>query len=215
VAQLFAPWTNRIPLFAGVAAPAALTAVVAAVWYWASPKYTDAGYAPRQPVAYSHKRHAGDLGLDCRYCHDTVEVAAHAAVPPTKTCMNCHSVVLHDDPALAPVRESFDSDMPIPWVRVHMLPDYATFDHSVHLAAGVGCAECHGRVDQMRVVRQVQPLSMSWCLDCHRDPSPRLRPRDQVTNMAWDRAASAYDPSRDPSRTRPLRPPVHCSGCHR
>lgn len=193
----------------------ALGAVVLAVWYWFSPKFTDAGYSPKQPVAYSHKLHAGDLGLDCRYCHNTVEQAPHAAVPPTATCMNCHRVVLNNSPKLAPVRASFESDMPIAWVRVHMLPDYVYFDHSAHMAAGVGCTECHGRVDQMKVVQQFAPLSMSWCLDCHRNPSPHLRPRDQITNMSWDANATHYDPNADPTRTRRVEPPVHCSGCHR
>lgn len=215
MAQIFPPWTNHIPLIGALAAPAALGAVVFSVWYWFSPKYTDAGYAPIQPVAYSHKQHAGDLGIDCRYCHNTVEVAARAAVPPTQTCMNCHGVVLKDDAKLAPVRESLATDRPIRWVRVHMLPDYVYFDHSAHLNAGVGCKECHGRVDQMRVVQQVEPLSMSWCLDCHRNPTPRLRPRDQVTNMKWDTETAGYDPGADPSRNRKVDPPLHCSGCHR
>lgn len=203
-----------MPLFAGAGVPAVLGAIVFSVWYWASPRFTDAGYAPQQPVAYSHKQHAGDLGLDCRYCHNTVEVGALAAVPPTQTCMNCHAIVLANDPKLAPVRNSFRSDEPIEWVRVHMLPDYVRFDHSAHLSAGVGCKECHGRVDQMRVVRQVEPLSMSWCLECHRNPEPRLRPFDQLTNMAWDRKTSGYDPATDPLRTRRVNPPLHCSGCH-
>lgn len=214
MAQIFPPWTNRIPLFAGAGVPAVLGAVVFSIWYWASPRFTDSGYAPKQPVAYSHKQHAGDFGMDCRYCHNTVETGAMAAVPPTQTCMNCHSIVLEKDPKLAPVRTSFHNDEPIEWVRVHMLPDYVRFDHSAHLSAGVGCKECHGRVDQMRVVRQVEPLSMSWCLECHRNPEPRLRPVDQITNMAWDRKTSSYDPAKDPLRTRKVNPPLHCSGCH-
>lgn len=215
MAQLFPRWINRTPLALAAAAPVAAGAVVFGVWYWFSPKYTDVGYAPEQPVAYSHKLHAGDLGLDCRYCHNTVETGAFAAVPPTQTCMNCHAVVLADSPKLATVRTSYESGDPIPWVRVHMLPDYAYFDHSVHVAAGVGCVSCHGRVDQMEVVYQAEPLSMSWCLDCHRNPTPHLRPRSEVTNMEWDARDEAYDPQDDPHRSRLPAPPVHCSGCHR
>jgi hypothetical protein len=118
--------------------------VILGIWYWWSPLYTDVGYQPFQPVEFSHQIHAGEMGLDCRYCHNTVERAGHAAVPSTSTCMNCHSVVKAESELLEPVRASMREDTPIPWVRVHMLPDYAYFDHSVHVAAGVGCATCHG-----------------------------------------------------------------------
>ena len=212
---IFPRWTNHLPAVVGLAAPLVLVGVVAAVWYWFSPWYTDVGYRPHQPVPYSHALHAGDMGLDCRYCHNTVERAAHAAIPPTETCMNCHSQVKTESERLTLVRESYASGESIPWVRVHQLPDYAYFDHSPHVAAGVGCASCHGRVDQMVVVEMKQPLSMSWCLECHRNPEPHLRPLDQVTNMQWDPQKHDYDPSTDPNRTRPVNPPVHCSGCHR
>lgn len=218
---IFPRWTNNIPIAVGLLAPLAGAGLIFAVWYWFSPEYTDVGYRPTQPVPYSHKLHVGELGIDCRYCHNTVEEAAHAAIPPTATCMNCHQLVkstLQGGPffeRLAPVRESFETGMPIEWVRVHQLPDYAYFAHSPHVAAGVGCAECHGRVDQMVVVEMKEPLSMGWCLDCHRDPASKLRPLDQVTNMAWDREETPYDPSRDPNRTREVNPPLHCSGCHR
>ncbi len=218
MAQIFPKWTNYIPLIGGAVAPLALGTVVAAFWYWGSPWFTDVGYAPTQPIPYSHKLHVGDLGLDCRYCHNTVEHASRAAIPPTATCMNCHANVLKESPRLAPLREAMATDQPVPWIRIHQLPDYAYFDHSVHVAAGVGCATCHGRVDQMAVVSLHAPLSMSWCLDCHRDPVPSLRPPSQVTNMAWDKDTANYDPARDPERKRPvteLHPPLHCSGCHR
>ena len=215
MALIFPRWTNRIPPLIAIGGGLATVAVVGAFWYWGSPKYTDVGYAPLQPVAFSHRLHAGDLGLDCRYCHNTVERGAKAAVPPTETCMNCHRSILKDSPKLKLVRESYEKDVPIPWVRVHMLPDYAYFDHSVHLKAGVGCASCHGRVDRMEVVTQMQPLSMSWCLSCHRDPAPNLRPLDKITDMSWDAASAHYDPHKDPARTYRLRPPIHCSGCHR
>lgn len=215
MAQLFSKETQDRVVLVGKTVPPALVGVVAAVWYWGSPAYTDAGYTPKQPVPFSHKLHAGDLGLDCRYCHSTVEVSNQASVPATETCMNCHKMVKADSPKLELVRKGYADDIPIPWVRVHMLPDYAYFDHSVHLAAGVGCSTCHGRIDRMEVVRQHGPMSMSACLDCHRDPGPRLRPRDEITNMAYDPREAGYDPAQDPSRTRQVSPPTHCSGCHR
>lgn len=215
MAVIFPRWTNRVPLALALGAPFALVAVVAFITYYFSPKYTDVGYAPVQPVPFSHKLHAGDLGMDCVYCHTTVETAAHAAIPPTQTCMNCHANVATDSPRLALVRQAYETGDPIPWVRVHMLPEHAHFDHAVHVAAGVGCTSCHGRIDQMEVVYQAEPLSMSWCLDCHRNPEPHLRPRSEVTNMAWEGQASGYDPAADPHRMRDLNPPQHCSGCHR
>ncbi len=149
---------------------------------WGSPRRaTDVGYAPEQPVPYSHALHAGQLGIDCRYCHNTVETAAHAAVPPTQTCMNCHAAIRKESEKLIPVRASYATGMPIPWVRVHDLPDYVYFNHSAHVRRGVGCVSCHGRVDTMEVVYQAEPLSMGWCLDCHRNPERHLRPVEFVT----------------------------------
>ncbi len=211
----FPRWTNNVPIVIGLVAPLIGAGLIFAVWYWFSPWYTDVGYRPEQPIPYSHKLHAGELGIDCRYCHNTVEKAAHAAIPPTSTCLNCHDLVKTDSPRLALLREADANKMPVPWVRVHQLPDYAYFNHSPHVAAGVGCASCHGRVDQMTVVEMDKPLSMGWCLDCHRDPKPNLRPLDQVTNMAWDASETPYDPDRDANRKRKVNPPTHCSGCHR
>lgn len=213
---LFPPWTNRLPLYLGLALPVVAATVVGGIWYWFSPSYTDVGYEPVQPLPFSHKLHAGELGFDCRYCHSTVERAAHAAVPPTQTCMGCHEkLILPESIKLAPLRIAHASNLPLPWVRVHMLPDYAFFDHSVHVAAGVGCVQCHGRVDQMAVVRQVQPLSMSWCLDCHRQTAGRIGPVDKVTDLGYDPASAGYEAARDRGRRRQVQPPLHCSGCHR
>ena len=214
MAVIFPRWTNYLPLVGAIAGAIGGLAAVGFITYYFSPAYTDAGYAPEQPVAFSHQLHAGELGLDCRYCHNTVEYAARAAIPPTSTCMNCHRVVKADSDKLAKVRDSAASGMPIEWVRVHMLPDYTFFDHSVHVAAGVGCATCHGRIDQMEVVRQHAPLSMGWCLDCHRNPTPNLRPRSEVTNMAWDGGADDHHSASGASGRKPT-PPEHCSGCHR
>ena len=213
MAVIFPPWANRTPLIGAIAVFLGGGFVTFAFAYWASPDYTDVGYAPTQPVPFSHQLHAGELGLDCRYCHNTVEQSSHAAIPPTATCMNCHGMVKADSKKLAPVRESHETGKPLEWVRVHMLPDYAFFDHSVHVAAGVGCATCHGRIDEMEVVTQHAPLSMNWCLDCHRNPSPNLRPKSKVTEMDW--ADLSYDPANDPHRGREPVPPEHCSGCHR
>jgi hypothetical protein len=215
VAVIFRPWTNRLPQIVAIAVPAALGAVVFALWYWGSPKFLEVGYGPKQPVPYSHKLHAGDLGMDCRYCHNTVEQAAHAAVPPTATCMNCHKTVLKDSPRLRPVRSSAETGDPIQWVRVHKLPDFVFFNHSAHVTAGVGCVSCHGRIDQMPVVHVAKPLGMAWCLDCHRNPTPELRPVTEVTNLAYDPKLAGYDPAKDPNRKRPVAPPTQCDGCHR
>jgi hypothetical protein len=214
VAQIFSDSTDKLLKTMGLIVPFLLAAVVGAIWYWWSPQYTDAGYRPKQPVAFSHELHAGELGLDCRYCHSTVEVAAYAAIPATGTCMNCHKFVAPESAKLELVRKAHAGGEPLAWKRVHMLPDYAYFDHSVHLAAGVGCASCHGRIDQMDVVHQDQSLSMGWCLDCHRNPTPHLRPLGEVTNMAYDPQIAGYDHTVDPDRNRQLQPPLYCSGCH-
>ncbi len=143
------------------------------------------GYAPVQPVPYSHAMHVGELGMDCRYCHTTVDDASFAAIPPTQTCMNCHATVRADSPRLAPLVESYETGQPVSWVKVHDLPDYVYFNHSAHVNKGVSCVSCHGRVDKMEVVQQMKPLSMAWCLDCHRTPQKHLRPLDKVTDLAW------------------------------
>lgn len=215
MAQLFPKWTNKLPTFLALGTFVLLAGVVGFVWYYFSPEYTDVGYRPKQPVTYSHKLHAGDLGIDCRYCHTTVEVEAHANVPPTRTCMNCHTMVKPESEKLALVRESFATDRPIEWIRVHNLPGYAYFDHSAHITAGVGCVSCHGRVDQMEEVTLAKPLSMGWCLSCHRNPDPNLRPVDQVTNMNWQPPADQAEFARRVREEREINPPTKCSGCHR
>ena len=185
------------------------------VWYYFSPKYTDVGYRPEQPVSFSHKLHAGDLGMDCRYCHVNVEKSAHATVPPTQTCMNCHQMVLPDSEKLQPIRESFANGIPMQWVKVHKIPDYAYFNHSAHVQAGVGCETCHGNIAQMEVVMQTEPLSMGWCLDCHRQPEGFLRPLSEVTKMGWQAPENQAQLAAKMVQERGLKPPVDCSGCHR
>ena len=210
MAQIFPRWVNRLPQGVALSVLVGAAGVVLIAWYWFSPEYTDVGYRPRQPVPFSHRTHAGTLGMDCRYCHNTVERSFHAAVPPTETCYTCHRHVLVRDDRTALLRASMETGRPLPWVRVHMLPDYAYFDHRVHLAVGVGCLSCHDRIDRMDVVHQAKSLSMGFCLRCHRSPGPHLRPLSEVTRM---RAPTRV--GKDPSITRALDPPVHCSGCHR
>jgi hypothetical protein len=168
-----------------------------------SPETTDVGYNPDQPVPYSHALHVGQLGLDCLYCHNTVDKADFAALPPTQTCMNCHTAVRTNSELLKPVRDSWRTGESIPWVEVHDLPDFAYFSHSAHVNKGVGCVSCHGRVDQManEGVHQVKNLSMGWCLDCHRKPEEHLRPKDQVTNLGWTPAELVQaDPGTESAR---------------
>ena len=152
-----------------------------------SPENTDVGYQPEQPVPYSHALHVGQLGLDCRYCHTTVDQAAFAAVPPVQTCMTCHTNVKKGSPQLANLQTAWDSGKPLNWVTVHDLPDFSYFNHSSHVTKGVSCVECHGRIDHMgeEGVYQAKNLSMGWCIDCHRKTENVLRPRDQVTNLGW------------------------------
>lgn len=191
------------------------TGLIGFVWYYFSPKYLAVGYTPAQPINFSHQLHAGELGLDCKYCHSTVEKTSFAALPSTATCMGCHNKVLSNSPRLALVRESFANKTPIPWVHVYSLPRYAHFDHNAHLSAGVGCISCHGRIDKMEVVSQTTPLSMGWCLECHRNPVPNLRPKGETTNMLYDpltpeaRAFASAAHS-----TGLIQPPQSCGACH-
>lgn len=146
---------------------------------------TGVGNARAQPVPFSHEHHVGQLGIDCRYCHDSVETAASAGYPPTHTCMTCHSQLWTNAEALAPVRQSLVDGAPLRWNRVHNLPDYVYFNHAIHIDRGVGCADCHGPVDTMPRVYKAESLQMSWCLDCHRNPAPHLRPLGEVFNLHW------------------------------
>lgn len=215
MSQIFPKWTNHLPAVLLIATIVGGCSVVGFLWYYGSPKYTDVGYRPVQPVPFSHKLHAGDLGMDCRYCHNFIEQSAVANVPPTQTCMNCHTLVLPQSPKMLPVRESWATGKPVQWVNVHMLPQYAYFNHAVHLHAGVACISCHGNIAQMEVVTQAEPLSMSWCLDCHRNPDPYLRPVDQITNMSYETPANQAELAERIKAEKKLTPPEDCSGCHR
>ncbi len=185
------------------------------LYYATLPITLEPGYQPKQPVPYSHKLHAGNMGMDCTYCHTSVLKAAYASIPPTQTCMNCHSKVKEKSVVLEPVRASWASGESVPWVKVHRLPDYVYFNHSSHTNAGVSCVSCHGRVDQMVEVKQVQTLAMSWCLDCHRNPAPNLRPAQFVTKLDWKPEGDAAALGREIIAQKGINPPVNCSGCHR
>jgi hypothetical protein len=211
---VFPKWTNdlRVPLT--VAVVIGVIYVTLLVAYGASPQTTDVGYAPEQPIPYSHALHAGQLGIDCRYCHNTVEHSAQASIPPTQTCMNCHLKIQNTSTKLVPLLESYEKGTPVEWVRVHDLPDYVYFNHSAHVRRGIGCASCHGRIDKMEVVRQQERLSMGWCLDCHRHPERHLRPLDRITRMDWqveDQAALGAKLRREYD----INPSTDCSTCHR
>jgi menaquinone reductase, multiheme cytochrome c subunit len=213
--MLFPKWTNKVPAILLASAVIGICVAVFVIWYWASPKNYYVGYQPKQPIAYSHKIHAGQLGMDCRYCHFNVERSKHAGVPPTEVCMNCHNFIKTTSPEIQKVHESNKSGNAVPWVRIHRLPDFAFFDHSAHVNKGVSCVSCHGRVDQMDEVRAVEPLSMSWCLDCHRNPAPNIRDRKQVTNLAWKPDEDPIVVGRKFMELYNVHPRTDCSTCHR
>ncbi len=212
--QIFLKTANRLPLITLIGTLAAGVFLIGFVWYYFAPEYTDVGYAPEQPVPYSHAFHAGELGIDCRYCHSYVEVANYSNIPPTQTCMNCHSQIQTESLKLLPVRESWATGLPIAWVKVHHLPDYARFDHSAHVRVGIGCESCHGRVDQMEVVAQKEPLSMGWCLKCHRAPEEHLRPPSEVTTMGYEPPEDYIEINLRRIALESIHPPENCSACH-
>ncbi len=176
---------------------------------------TQAGVARIQPVQFSHQHHVGGMGLDCRYCHTSVETAAAAGIPPTQTCMNCHSQIWSTSPELEPVRESFRSGKSLEWVRVHDLPEFAYFNHSAHVNKGMGCTTCHGRIDRMPLVWQEASLQMEWCLTCHRAPEKFVRPQAEVFNAAYEPPADQLELGRKLVQEYGLKPRTSCSTCHR
>jgi len=185
MSAIFPKWTNRLPILIIIGVMLIGGAVTAGVWYYFTPKYTRVGYQPIQPVAFSHATHAGQLGVDCRYCHTGVDKSWFSNIPASSTCMNCHNQVLKDDPRLALVRESAASGKPVQWIQIHKMPDFVYFNHSVHVTRGISCVECHGRIDQMDEVYHAKPFSMAFCLECHRHPETKLRPLDKITDLNW------------------------------
>jgi len=216
VAQVFSRRDALIVKLVLVAIAGGAAAGVVAAGVWREHWVQSLGEPPEQPIPFSHKHHVGDDGIDCRYCHTTVETGRDAGLPSTHVCLTCHSQLYRDAAILQPLHESARTGKPIAWQRVHDLPDFVYFDHSVHVAKGVGCVECHGRVDQMALTWRARPLQMQWCLDCHRDPAPRLRPRSEVFDMKS--VAPGGDAGRrlvaalDVENTRRL---TDCSTCHR
>ncbi|HVS73035.1 MAG TPA: cytochrome c3 family protein [Phycisphaerae bacterium] len=224
---VFPRWSNKLTF--GILVFLSVFPIYAAtlIAYALNPTTLNDGYQPVQPVPYSHALHAGELGIDCRYCHNTVEKAGFAAIPPTETCMNCHKSIRTDSEALKPIRDSYKSGLPVKWVKIHDLPDYVYFNHSAHVNAGVSCVECHGNINHMEVVYQAKPLNMAWCLQCHRDPTAHIRPKDQVTNLDWLPPGVTRDssPSEITAAKRALgkklieqyhiNPSVDCVTCHR
>jgi hypothetical protein len=188
-------------------------------WAWA--RYVRSDYVTRveehveQPVPFSHQHHVAGLGIDCRYCHTGVEKSGFAGLPPTHTCMNCHQQIWARSPVLAPVRDSHRSGKSLPWNRVHNLAEFVYFNHSIHVAKGVGCSTCHGRVDQMSLTRQTATLHMEWCLDCHRAPEKHLRPLDKIYDMEWQPPPDQVERGRELMRLHNVSSKTDCSTCHR
>ncbi len=219
MAQIFHRSTNFISRFSVFSFIFLMGFVVLAVLAAArSPYMTRQNITREQPVQFSHKHHVGDDGIDCRYCHTSVETSAFAGIPPTKTCMNCHSVLFNNASYLEPVRESYRTGKSIEWVKIHRLADFVYFNHSIHVNKGIGCSTCHGRVDEMPLVFQANTLLMQWCLDCHRNPEPYLRPMDKVFVMDWRPGADQDELGKKFAKERNLRTTAEltsCSTCHR
>lgn len=213
--MLFPKWTNKTPLLLGVASTVLGLVVLTAFVYVISPYTQQVGYSPTQPVPYSHKLHAGDLGIDCRYCHVGVEKSPVAMVPATATCMNCHTQIKPESEKLLPIRESAATGDAVQWVRIHHVPDFVYFNHSIHVNSGVGCETCHGRIDQMEVVHQAKTLAMGWCLDCHRAPEKYLRPVSEVTTMGYQPPGDQLTLGMQLRKAHNINPTQDCAGCHR
>jgi ferredoxin len=217
MAQIFRQRSNtlaRVSLLLVVLATGGSMWALDAV-YW-SPYTTRVNMPREQPVPFSHKHHAYGMGIDCRYCHTSVEKSAFAGIPPTETCMTCHSQLWTGAPLLAPVRESLAEDQRLHWNRVHQLPDFVFFNHSIHVNKGIGCSTCHGQVEQMPLTWQVNTLYMKWCLDCHRNPEKYIRPRAQVFNQQWESTnQAALGPKLVAQYHVQVTQLTDCSMCHR
>ena len=222
-APLFPRWVDDAARLFGLLSLGGTVYLLWLLLYSTQPLSQMRGYMPTQPVPYSHELHAGQLGIDCRYCHVGVETAASASIPPTSTCMNCHSHIKTTSPKLELVRESFNTGMPVEWKRVHDIPDFAYFNHSAHINKGIGCASCHGRIDKMEVVWKEKTMNMGWCLECHRRPEQFLRPKDQITNMNWgylpgvgpQSAQEQLEQGAQLAKQNDVHPRTSCSTCHR
>lgn len=216
MAQLFPRSANAFARGSIVAGLALLTGVGAAVYVIARSGYvTRQGLILEQPVPFSHDHHVGQIGIDCRYCHTAVESSSAAGIPPTQTCMNCHNQLWTNAELLEPVRASFREDVPLRWNRVHDLPEFVYFNHSIHVAKGVACVTCHGPVDKMPLMYQFESLQMNWCLDCHKDPVKNIRPREEVTNVAWTPPPGFEQEQQRLAKLYNVQSKLSCSTCHR
>ena len=217
MSKIFPKSANYLPLQIIIYLAVLGSVATAGMTYYMTPKYTRVGYAPVQPVPFSHALHAGQLALDCRYCHSGVEQSGHSNIPTAQTCMNCHTTIKATSPLLEPIRKSFETGEPVPWVWIHATPDFAFYNHAAHVNRGISCVECHGKINEMDVVTHAQPLSMSFCLDCHRNPEIRVREKGDVYNLdsqtiaakAGNEAAAKFVHDWN------IRPPLSCTGCHR
>ncbi len=214
MAQIFhrsANTISRVTIFGAIFIAAFILWVIGGIVR--SPYFTNQGIEREQIVPFSHQHHVGGLGIDCRYCHTSVETSSFAGIPPTSTCMNCHAQIWTNAAMLEPVRASFATGRPLVWSRVHRLPDFVHFNHSIHIAKGIGCASCHGRVDKMNLMYQATPLTMQWCLSCHNAPEKFVRPRNQVFNLAYESKNQELDGPRLVKEYN-IKNMTHCSTCH-
>ena len=221
MANIFPKWTVTLPFKLAVVSLTLGAVVFIAVVYYCTPKYSRTGYMPVQPVAFDHSLHVTQLGVDCRYCHQSVDVSATSSLPSVQTCMTCHSQVRKNSPKLELIRDAWNNgkgDGPaLHWVRIHQVPDYAYFNHAIHVNSGVSCVSCHGKVNHMQAVWQDQPQSMSWCLDCHRHPENKIRPQNKVYELDWKAAKPVPSDLKGTElvKQRNIRPTESCAGCHR
>jgi hypothetical protein len=214
--QIFHRSTNtfsRVSIFGAIFIIGGVLSIVMLIQR--SPYVTYVGVAREQPVQFSHLHHVGDDGIDCRYCHTSVEVSAYAGMPSTQTCMNCHSQVWANSPYLQPVRESWQTGQPITWQRVHDMPDFVYFNHSIHVNKGVGCDTCHGELDRMNGIWKNEPMSMQWCMECHFNPAQYVRPRDQVFNLHYQQPADQMALGNQLVQEYQIESLISCSTCHR
>lgn len=218
MAQLFPPGANWIARWGIVTVfgGGAVVAAVASAVYWSS-TLTQVRVNRNQDIPFSHQRHVQGNGIDCRYCHSTVETSPFAGIPPTETCMTCHSQIFVGQSILKPVHDSWRDQTPMEWVRVNDLPDFVYFNHSIHINKGIGCTECHGRVDEMRLTYKAESFHMSWCLKCHKAPQKFIRPREEVFNMKWKRPSNQIEMGLDlvDEYNVEVGQLINCSICHR
>lgn len=219
MANLFSKESNLVPIKILLCKVITVILIVIGITYYFTPKYTRVGYQPTQPVSFDHSLHAGQLGLDCRYCHSFGTVSSHSNVPTTQTCMNCHRQVKANSPKLAPLRESWETGKPMKWIKIHQAPDYVYFNHSAHVNRGISCASCHGKINEMEVVWHDKNHSMGWCLECHRNPEYHIRPQEEVFNLNWkagDGSTKAQlEQGRELVQKWKVQPPQNCQACHR